>query len=438
MKAQVGFHIREVNHKIFVEATISLNEEKVKMRTGHELKSRRHWKRGMVTGSELYLFDIYQDLKRIKEEIESIEVQPYHTPKMIKSIYKGDYTMQSEMPFSILKAIEYACKEKRNELSEGTIDSYWSTYNVFTQWLDSKGIEDIPLNRLRRGHIKEFESWILEKNGTGKQSTPWKHGAVINVAINYVMRDFADDERMIVKNPAQGVIGRGNKNKRRLESHENHLTEEQVAQIEKMVIDDYLEGKGSLPKVPSEWYRQAALFQIYSGFSFVDLGHDKWDITTNMSGQEMITLFRGKNAQVSSIPVSPDLRRVMDNLEKHRQENNAQRIFPMEKFVNPEDYQDKDKTLYNREYANYRNFLKRLGNKIEPVHAFCSHTLRHTFAMIMLNVYGMSYEALSHMMGHSSTSQTEETYAYIRHDRVESEFFDRMKQFEEMKRNHSR
>lgn len=431
MKPKVGFSIREEKYtgEIHVIARVTVNGLKTSFRTGHKIRTKKHWKRGMVSGSHPYLMEIYIALTKMKEEIEAIECSPGHTPLMVKQMYKGEYNKQmSDYPFSLLSAIRYTIKAKEMDatIAQATTDNYWSVFNVVTMWLDDKKWEDIPLNQLRKQHMREFADWVLSRNGTGRQSTIHHHYAIINICINYVIEEFIDDGAMIKFNPIKGAVKRPDKHKKRMESHENHLTEDQIQQVEDMRIDDYLKGKGSLPIIPSEWYRLTVLFQVYSGFSFVDMGHDKWDISKNIKGQELITLYRGKNAQECHIPVSPDLRRIINELEKISKEHNHNRLFPFQPFVNPEDHTDKDKTLYNREYANYRNFIKKLGDKLEPVFNFSSHTLRHTFAMIMLNRYGISWESLAAMMGHTKVATTQESYGYIKKERVSDEFFDKL------------
>jgi hypothetical protein len=427
MKAKCTFFIREIElvkgSKLIIAATVRLNGLSTTLRTGHEIRSRTHWKRGMVVGVEPYLMDIYTDLKRIKGEVEAIECQVHHTPKMVIQIYNGAYDRSSEFPDTLLKAIKYAVKvrEENPRIAESTTRDYMKVYNVITRWLDSKGWDDIPLKQLRKSHVREYANYVGKKNETGINSTVWYHYCVINLAINCVIREFSEDEFMIPVNTIAGAISRPDPVEARKATLRNHLTKLQVEEIEGMVIEDHLVGKGRLPKVHSEWYRQVVLFQIYSGFSFVDMGHDNWSYVKNMNGLDMILLSRGKNGQEANIPITPELRRVIEKLKGF----GGDRLFPFRRFVNPMNYKDKDKRIYEAEYASYANFLKRLGKMMAKPAKFTSHSFRHTFAMRMLNDYGMSIESLASMMGHSDIKTAQTNYAYISQDRVANEFLNK-------------
>ena len=113
------------------------------------------------------------------------------------------------------------------------------------------------------------------------------------------------------------------------------------------------------------------------------MGHDNWNIVKSINGLDMILLSRGKNGQESNIPITKDLKQVIEKLKFY----GGDRLFPFPIFVNHLNYKEKNNRLYDRSYANYRNFLSRMAKKLRWKKNVKSHTLRHTFAMVMLNKY---------------------------------------------------
>ena len=132
----------------------------------------------------------------------------------------------------------------------------------------------------------------------------------------------------------------------------------------------------------------------------------------------MILLSRGKNGQESNIPITKDLKQVIEKLKFY----GGDRLFPFPIFVNHLNYKEKNNRLYDRSYANYRNFLSRMAKKLRWKKNVKSHTLRHTFAMVMLNKYKMSWDSVSSMMGHTDIKTTQQNYAYVSQERVADEF----------------
>ena len=45
------------------------------------------------------------------------------------------------------------------------------------------------------------------------------------------------------------------------------------------------------------------------------MGHDNWNIVKSINGLDMILLSRGKNGQESNIPITKDLKQVIEKLK---------------------------------------------------------------------------------------------------------------------------
>ena len=420
MRAKCGFCIQKNigNDYWRIKARVRINGKDTAFSTGLELRSRDHWKNGMVFGSERYLMDIYSKLKVIKEEIEAIPCTDYHTPRMVIQMYKGVFSGVGDVPLTLLAAIKYTQKNKREneDISDGTYREYRSVINRVSKWLSHKKWNDIPLITLRRFHIREYSSWLMRLNGTDKNATAYLHYVIINTSINYVINEFSDVPDMPKVNMISGAIKRPDPHEAKMNSLKNHLSQEIINEIWDVTLSK--ESKNGAPiKYNIEWFRYVCLFQIYSGFSFVDLGHNNWSVQKDISGGDVIILHRGKNAQEAVIPVSVELRKVIDKMKTF----GGDRLFPFEQFVNPMNYKEKDQTMYHAAYGNYSNFLKRLSDRLYLDRAITTHTLRHTFAMRMINGLGMSLESVRVMMGHSYITTTQ-TYASVSRDRVIEEY----------------
>lgn len=401
-----------------IRGIISINGTKTTFVAPYELQNRRQWKNGQVVGTEPHLIEIYYGLIRIKEEIEAIKCDLSTSARMVLMQYNGTY--ETNTPRTLLGCLRFAI-DVRNEdprISSNTTKDYEKVYNRVKGWLATKKWEDIPLKGLRREHIREYVDYLSGVNGGVAESTAWYHFCVINLSVETTIKEYADDPEMIKYNPIRGAIRRPDKSESRKKSLSNHLTYEEIEQIMNLSIDDTFSGRGKTPLIESEWYKHVLLFQAYSGFSFVDMGHDNWEIIRTIHGLDMILLRRGKNGQESHIPITDELKMIIDKLKSF----GGKRLFPFEVFVNPMNYKEKDVTVYNRAYANYSNFMKRLVKKLKWKKKIKSHTMRHTFAMIMLNKYGMTIESLASMLGHTDIKTSQQNYAYVSQDRVAKEF----------------
>ncbi|MEL7006151.1 MAG: tyrosine-type recombinase/integrase [Bacteroidota bacterium] len=166
----------------------------------------------------------------------------------------------------------------------------------------------------------------------------------------------------------------------------------------------------------NEWWKWTALFQINSGFSFVDLGSDNWSVVKTLEG-DVIEFFRVKSYEPSIIPILPDLQTCIDRLKYYQKEYESSRIFPIRRFVTDNNI-DQDMKLYDTEYTNYRNVLIKLRKEINCPIEIKTHTLRHTFGMKAINIYKFSTDDVALMMGHEDPRTTRDNYAAVNRDRI--------------------
>lgn len=431
MRARCTFNLQE-GHRDGVKywairARVRINGGDTTFKTGLEIKNKAHWKKGMVFGSERYLMDIYSKLKTIKEEVEAIPCTSYHTPQMVVQMYNGNFAGSKDIPVTLVAAVEYTkrVKEDLSVISQGTAGEYRSVISRLKKWLRDKGWSDIPLTALRKSHIRDYVDWLCEVNGTGVNATAYLHYIIINTSINYVLDDFSDIPELPKVNIIKGAIKKPDAHEAKMNSLKRTLPEDIVDAIWEVDLSNIWAVKGASNKMNPEWMRYTVLFQIYSGFSFVDLGHDNWSAQRDISGGDVIVLHRGKNAQEAFIPISEELKKVMEKLESFE----GNRLFPFERFVNPMNYREKDEKRYNTAYANYNNFLKRLSKALFLKEKISTHMLRHTFAMRMINKIGMSLDSVRAMMGHSSITTTQ-TYATTEKTRVTEEYNERRRQIQ--------
>ena len=143
-----------------------------------------------------------------------------------------------------------------------------------------------------------------------------------------------------------------------------------------------------------ERYRLIALMMAYSGLTFVDFSKpDVLEISETMDGPALIGN-RKKSKVQYTIPVTPQLRNVIDQLKGN---------MPWKPFID-ENYEFTDEKLYRSSYMNFWEYLRDFSKELnfrDDEGIFRAHRFRHTFAMRMLNHYKAPLFAVAKMLGDS-------------------------------------
>lgn len=409
LKVHFKMHMRK-----YILCRINVNSTKTEFTTGLQADTDR-WADGGPAGKSAEDNQLRKSLKQITKKLESLaEQQPAATATVLKALYlnKSVVQLHEAVPLSLLAAFDYhnQAKTTGGDHVSNTKDYYDKMRNSVENFLHHIGMQDIMLRDLSKHYIRLYYDW-LKNTGVNSEYSRYQYCTAISTVIDFIIKEFRDHPGGVVKNnPVKGTIQRPSKKKMKAQSHQNFLPGYVESNIRGVTM------YGKTRKYSHEWWKWTALFQMNSGFSFIDLGNDHWEVSKTMKGQ-VIEFYRTKSYEPSIIPVLPDLEECLRKLREFQEHYESTRIFPIRKFVNAANT-DKDTKLYDSDYTLYNTFLETLREAIGCPIKIKSHTLRHTFGMKMLNHYGFSTEEVATMMGHDSVRTTEDNYTFVTRDRL--------------------
>jgi integrase len=398
----------------YILCRVSVNGTRQEWSTGYTVSSPEKWTGDGITGKGDKDRRAANAMDLILDKIEAVPINSYTTAKIVRDVVIGKRKADNpiaEMPLTVIRAMKYhaEAKKKIGEHTFNSIEYYTKSINSFERFLLAVyDITDMDLTDLSKRLIRDYYGWL---KGTGVKSeySRYQYCTAVSTAINFVIEEFSEDADMIKFNIISKVVKRPNKEKMRAESLDNHLNTDDIYTLNSTDLGvSYING------YPSNWWKEMAVFQMLSGFSFIDLGNPHWKIIKGKD-IDMIEMRRVKTSIPSYIPVLPELKECIRKLEAFQEKSNWNYLFPIRVFVNKENT-DKDKQLYDTEYSHYRRALAKLtelsGIKVK------THALRHTFGMVMINKYNYTTDEVAVMMGHKTSKTTQDNYVRVSADKI--------------------
>lgn len=149
-----------------------------------------------------------------------------------------------------------------------------------------------------------------------------------------------------------------------------------------------------------EEVRDAFIFQCFTGFAFQDV----YVLTTEnivrigIKGERWLVRNRGKTGVSEMVPILPIIETLLEKYKNHT-------------------CREKGLLIPVNSNAKYNAYLKELAVVCNLNRDLNTHLARHTFADLMLNVFGFSLEEVSKMLGHK-TVRTTQRYAKVRKSKI--------------------
>jgi site-specific recombinase XerD len=149
-----------------------------------------------------------------------------------------------------------------------------------------------------------------------------------------------------------------------------------------------------------EEVRDAFIFQCFTGFAFQDV----YALTTEniirvgIAGERWLVKDRGKTGVSEMVPILPTIEILLKKYKSHT-------------------CREKGLLIPVNSNAKYNAYLKELAVICDVNRELNTHLARHTFADLMLNVFGFSLEEVSKMLGHK-TLRTTQRYAKVRKNKI--------------------
>ena len=321
------------------------------------------FKRINATTAKSYLGNSILD--RVEREINelctirSIQNLPV-TAKIIHKEYTKPLPKIPKLLELIQARIDKSVDKKR---SESTIKMYKSYKNVLRKYIESIGKNDIAVHEL------DSKMW----NEISRNTVRCKNS-------NYVLLKF-------IKSVLTFGISQDYFDKHPLLFEENEKDKKKdKVYIDELKIQNLIDTNFNSKLF--ENYRLAFIFQCFTGLAFAELkSFDKTKNIVKINGKDFLLVFRGKTSKSISIPILKQAREVLEKMEN--------------KFTL------KDLNDYNiciRFFGEIINF--------DNVSQLSSHKGRVTAGYFLLN-NGVPIEVVSKILGHSSIITTQQMYADI-------------------------
>ncbi len=316
----------------------------------------------------------YNDLKLGDDEV-SVE--------LLRKLLSGESEVAKKKLFEIAEIYNvHSSKLIGIELNQRT----WERYKAYAQKIAAfikinLHQDDVYIHQLKYSFIVEYEFYL--------KTVVKIHQNTIVKYIRYLNRvmEFAVNHEWAEKNIFQNFKVTVKESKR------EYLTSEELQRI----VDKEIR-INRLQEV-----RDCFVFCCYTGYAYKDAaeltpGH----IVTGIDGKKWIYTSRQKTDNVSNVPLLEPALEIIKKYESHPACSNKNRLLPM------------------KSNQKLNAYLKELADICDITKPMTMHIARHTFATTILLANGVSMEATSKMLGHSSIKTTQ-IYGKIVESRVSSE-----------------
>ena len=384
-------------------ACISFKGKTRKFSTGLYCEdSKKDWVNGNFKGSK-YRKEMSK-IWEIEEEILSYDHTMFRNVDEVKDQYNG-LDIQ-KYPMTVLKVFEWSMKKKNSGFN--TRKNYTYHISMWERYLLEKQLPDFGILKshprvLKTLDVDDFVDWSHEYSyrNRGKKLayvTIKSRLTIYGVLLGYFGRKHKDIIPDIITDPFKVASkeieeDKGAKKKvgalaidwKWIETIENHK------HLDLHPANPRLGKKNTLEY---ERYRLITLMMAYSGLTFIDFGKpDILEINETIDGAALIGN-RKKSKVQYTIPVTPQLRNVIDQLKGN---------MPWKPYID-DNYEFTDKKLYRSSYINFWEYLYDFSKELnfsDDEGFFRAHRFRHTFAMRMLNHYKAPLFAVAKMLGDS-------------------------------------
>ena len=268
------------------------------------------------------------------------------------------------------------------EIGKITWGRYHASRNRIADFMKLKyKTDDIYLNQLKYSFMVEYEFYIKTEVKI-QQNTMSKY-------LKYVKRimDFAVNNEWVEKNVFQGYKCPVKEAKR------EYLTAAELDRImtKEFTIDRLIE------------VRDIFVFCCHTGYAYKDAAMlTPEHIGTGINGKKWIYTSRQKTENVANVPLLDIALDILEKYQDHPACVKANKLLPM------------------KSNQKLNSYLKEIADICEIKKPLTTHIARHTFATTVLLANGVSMEATSKMLGHSSIKTTQ-IYGKIVESRVGDE-----------------
>ncbi len=328
-----------------------------------------------------FLDRMRMDVIRIYNEMNS-KLEDITVDELRKAL-KGENERRSKTLVEVCKLYNSSFEKLIGiEIGEITFKRYATFASKVEDFMKLKmGIKDIRLENIKYSFGLEYDHY-LKSEVKLHQNTLVKYIQYLNRVLDYAVKYEWLDKNVLFgyKCPVK-------------ETKREYLTTDELQRIVNKEIK----------VIRLQEVRDCFVFCCYTGYAYKDAANLTPDhIGTGINGSKWIYTSRQKNDNVSNVPL---LDQAMEIIEK---------------YADHPDCVSKNKLLPMKSNQKLNAYLKELADICEITKPMTMHIARHTFATTVLLSNGVSMEATSKMLGHSSLKTTQ-IYGKILETRVGSE-----------------
>lgn len=317
------------------------------------------------------------------------------TPLMLKNVFRGlppDHPrgkpkLQIPKAISLLQLVDqfitgFTELVKKKKRSDGTLKQWRSAREKIVEFLQRKyRLKDISLQEIDFSFATDCYKYLtLEREKLLSDASAKKQIKKIKQILTE-----AESLKLLNKNPIEKFrCGGDETDVPPLEFHEVNQIWRKNITITRLieVRDDFIA-------------------QCFTGFAFQDLyalGEDNI-VRVGVKGERWLIKERGKTGTTEMVPIMPIVEEIIAKYKDHPCRKIKGRLFPVDSN------------------ARYNGYLKEIGAITGLNRELNTHLARHTFADMMLNIFGFSLEEVSKMLGHKSI-RTTQRYAKVRKHKI--------------------
>ena len=317
------------------------------------------------------------------------------TPIMLKNVYnglpaehqKGRPKPEAQQTATLLQVADMHIRDftkmvEKELRSYETLKQWKATRKKIVEFLQFEySTEDIAVSEIEYSFATKFYKYLTVDRETVLQEAAAKK----QIKNTKQLLTLAESNNLMDKNPIQKFRCGGD--------------ETDVPPLEFFQVRTLWDKEISIQRLRE--VRDAFIFQCFTGFAFQDV----YDLTeenivrVGLKGERWLIKDRGKTGVSEMVPVMPIADEIIARYENHPCRKVHGKLLPI------------------NSNARYNGYLKELAAIAGINRELNTHLARHTFADIMLNVFGFSLEEVSKMLGHKSI-RTTQRYAKVRKNKI--------------------
>lgn len=350
---------------------------------------RWHTEKQLVTGPSPDTKSLNKYIDEVRTELHNCFRQMQIDKKKITAqAIKSKFLGEDEEDKSLLDVIKYHNDTMKDTLAWGTAKNYYTTQKYVTEFLKEKlKTSNVYLSQLNYKFLTDFEMF-LRTHVPGENQKPCGNNTVMKhierfrkIVSMAVRNDWLKQDPFIKFKPNFIRKDRG------------FLSEEELAAIENKEI--------SIARI--EAVRDMFIFSCYTGLAYADARNlSAEQIQFGIDGKKWIIITRQKTGVQANLPLLPKALEIIEKYKDHPKCKSTGKILPM---------------ISNQPF---NSFLKEIATICGVNKNLTHHLARHTFATTVCLLNGISMEATSGMLGHTSV-RTTQIYGKILPQRISNE-----------------